>query len=55
MIVEDEGCMETEEMNGRVNMTGLQRAPDVADDQPGMVRGGRKRRRGRRRRRRRGG
>lgn len=49
MVVENEGCMKTEEIDGGVNMTGLQRASDLADDQPGMVRGRRKGGRGRRR------
>lgn len=48
MIVKNEGCMKAEEIDGAVNITGLQRAPDLADDQPGMVRGGRKGGRGRR-------
>ena len=55
MIIQNEGCMKTEEIDGAVNITGLQRASDLADDQPGMVRGGGKRGRGRGRGRRWGG
>ena len=55
MIVENEGCMKAEEIDGAINITDLQRAPDLADDQPGVVRGGGKRGRGRGRRRRWGG
>lgn len=44
MIVEDGWSMETEEIDGGVNCSGLQEPSDLADDESGVVRGRRRRR-----------
>lgn len=41
MIVEDGGSVEAEEIDGGVNGAGFQGVSDLADDEPGVVGGGR--------------
>lgn len=42
VIVEDGGSVEAEEIDGGINGAGLQGAPDLADDEPRVVSGGRR-------------